>query len=36
MLMETARDVWSYVSTTNTITLEHRAALRKLVRSIEQ
>jgi alkylation response protein AidB-like acyl-CoA dehydrogenase len=28
MLMETARDVWAYVSSTNTITLEHRAALR--------
>jgi alkylation response protein AidB-like acyl-CoA dehydrogenase len=28
LLAETARDVWAYVSTTGTITLEHRAALR--------
>jgi hypothetical protein len=28
MLTETARDVWSHVSTTGTITLEHRASLR--------
>jgi alkylation response protein AidB-like acyl-CoA dehydrogenase len=28
LLTETVRDVWAHVSTTNTITLEHRAALR--------